>query len=96
MARLLGGSLFAGQVGKDTSGEHILSEMRDAGVNLKFVKINLILFDVGQAFILLNDKGENSIIIVGGANMKYPKDLVLPQEYKEAIDSCKFSKYYVK
>ena len=39
MARLLGGSLFAGQVGKDTSGEHILSEMRDAGVNLKFVKI---------------------------------------------------------
>jgi len=37
---------------------------------------------------MLNSKGQNIIIIVGGANMAY-KDLTeLPNEYKEAIDSC--------
>jgi hypothetical protein len=33
---------------------------------------------------MLNDKGENSIIIVGGANIHYASNN-LPDEYKEAI-----------
>ena len=41
----------------------------------------------GKAFIYVDENtGENSIVIVGGANTKYDQIQELPQEYLTAID----------
>lgn len=43
---------------------------------------------IAVGFITLTESGQNSIIIVGGANMHYPDLTKLPAEYYEAIDKC--------
>ena len=44
----------------------------------------------GHAFIMINSKGENVIVIVGGANMQYDDLTKLPQEYQDAINNSIF------
>jgi sugar/nucleoside kinase (ribokinase family) len=39
----------------------------------------------GQAFVVLYTGGENSVILVGGANQNWPREL--PNELKEALAS---------
>jgi ribokinase len=87
VGRLLGSALFCGQVGKDAGGDNLVKEMQESGVNLKYLR-RLEDTPTGQAFIYLNSKGENCIVIVGGANMKYSNPITLPEEYKTAIDEC--------
>lgn len=68
-ARLLGHSLFLGQVGNDKEMLRIKKEMSESGVELGWS----VLEDstTGQAFIFVDQAGENSIVIVGGANVAY-------------------------
>jgi len=46
-----------------------------------------LLFSKGHAFIMINSKGENVIVIVGGANMHYDDLSKLPTEYQDAINN---------
>lgn len=75
--------------------------MTASGVDLKFCRrladvntgkgiigvlgTNMML---GHAFIMVNSKGENIIVIVGGSNMHYEDLTKLPTEYEQAIDNC--------
>ena len=58
--------------------------MNDAGVNLEFVR-RIEEAQTGLALIFLNPKRENSIVIIGGANIFYKNVSLLPEEYKSAI-----------
>lgn len=65
--------------------------MNETGVNLGFVR-KVEEVQTGLALIFLNPKRENSIVIIGGANIFYKDVSVLPEEYKLAIKSCNISK----
>lgn len=89
VSKLLGKSLFLGQFGKDSKGESLEHEMKSAGVNLDYVR-KIDDESTGHAFIMLNNKRQNMIIIVGGANMAYSDLKVLPKEFQDGILKGKF------
>ena len=60
-------------MGFDTKADLLIKEMKESGVDMSgLVQINHA--ETGMAIILLDAKGDNSIVIVGGANMAF-KDL---------------------
>lgn len=59
--------------------------MKAANVNTHYVR-RLADAKTGVGFITLSESGQNSIIIVGGANMHYNDLTKLPAEFYEAID----------
>ncbi|GCF95840.1 ribokinase [Enterococcus florum] len=64
-----------GAVGKDAAGEKMLNQLVQEGIDCQGVAV---LEDTvtGQAFITVNDQGENSIMIHGGANVAFtPADV---------------------
>ena len=65
--------------------------MNEAGVNLTFVR-RVEDVQTGLALIFLNPKRENSIVIIGGANIFYKNVSVLPEAYKLAIKSSSYRK----
>uniref|UniRef100_A0A2P2NG04 Ribokinase n=1 Tax=Rhizophora mucronata TaxID=61149 RepID=A0A2P2NG04_RHIMU len=69
---------FMGQVGDDANGTLILDALKSGGVCTDSVRI---VSDVptGHAVVMLQPNGQNSIIIVGGANMcAWPQKLTDP------------------
>lgn len=60
---------FVGQLGEDVNGKLISGALSECGVKLDYV--NVVKDDVptGHAVVMLQSDGQNSIIIVGGANM---------------------------
>lgn len=70
-ASMLSGSCsFIGQVGEDDQMRSLKEEMEQAGVQLVW-KLKKDV-GTGKAFIYVDEtSGENSIVIVGGANMDY-------------------------
>ncbi|QRN82057.1 ribokinase [Chloroflexota bacterium] len=63
-----GGSVFMfGCVGQDTFGPKMISELQKAGVNTEFVE-TVADVSTGTATILVEQSGENRIVIVPGAN----------------------------
>jgi ribokinase len=72
----LGGKVsLIGCLGSDPLGTILSESLRGCGVDLSPVSI---LQDVpsGAAFIILDEKGENSIIVSGGANAKLTPEMV--------------------
>ncbi|CAK7327726.1 unnamed protein product [Dovyalis caffra] len=66
---------FMGQVGEDAHGKLITEALKNGGVNLNYVR-NLSEVPTGHAVVMLQSDGQNSIIIVGGANMScWPEKL---------------------
>lgn len=68
---------FVGQVGEDAHGKLITEELENGGVLLNHLSC---VADVptGHAVVMLQADGQNSIIIVGGANMaSWPEALPL-------------------
>lgn len=60
---------FVGQVGEDAHGKLITEALQgDCGVRMDYVK-SLTGVPTGHAVVMLQSDGQNSIIIVGGANM---------------------------
>ncbi|KAF5728088.1 hypothetical protein HS088_TW21G00231 [Tripterygium wilfordii] len=59
---------FVGQVGEDAHGKLITDALGSGGVLLDYVR-NLVGVPTGHAVVMLQRDGQNSIIIVGGANM---------------------------
>ncbi|MBA3709784.1 MAG: ribokinase [Planctomycetes bacterium] len=68
-ARLGQATWFAGQLGTDAFAPALRVALGDAGVKLDH--LGMVEGASGQAFILLQHGGENSIIIVGGANQAW-------------------------
>ncbi len=78
---------FVGQLGSDSVANEIHNEMTKSGVNLDKTQ-TLQNVSTGQAFILSFPSGDNSIIIVGGANMDWSKNSLKGLE--ESLSTCKY------
>ncbi|MBA3847073.1 MAG: ribokinase [Planctomycetes bacterium] len=72
-ARLGCATWFAGHVGDDAFAAPLRSALKDAGVALDHLAP--VAGPTGQALILLQAGGENSIILVGGANQHWDDGL---------------------
>lgn len=67
-AATLGGNVsFLGAVGNDTYGKQAVDNLASAGVDIMPV-IKKDDVPTGNAFIMINDDGDNSIVVVSGAN----------------------------
>ena len=66
-----------GAVGKDTAGEEMINALDDLGVSVKHI-LRLDNVQTGQAFITVENSGNNNIMIISGANehcsVQYAKD----------------------
>ena len=76
-AQRLGAKVYMiGKLGRDENGKTLYGAMKKDGINLEHV-----IYDeenpTGMAIILVNEQGNNSIVVVSGANMKLTKDDVL-------------------
>lgn len=70
-ARLSHPTYFIGQVGKDAHGTLIRDALASCGVRLEY--LNTVSVSTGHAVVMLQRGGQNSIIIVGGANVSWPR-----------------------
>lgn len=57
---------FVGQVGRDAYGPMLRQALSDCNVDI--TKLTTVEGSSGTAFIMLQPGGENSIVLVGGAN----------------------------
>ncbi|EPS58911.1 hypothetical protein M569_15900, partial [Genlisea aurea] len=74
---------FIGQVGEDAHGKLITEALESGGVFVDYLK-SVGDSPTGHAVVMLQSDGQNSIIIVGGANMEsWPGDL--PQKDLEVV-----------
>lgn len=77
---------FVCQVANDSSGETLMKELKEHNVDMKYCKV-LEGSSTGQAFILSYPDHDNSIVIVGGANMDWKgNDL---EGLKKSLSDCK-------
>lgn len=76
---------FIGQIGNDSQGKILFDDLIKFGVNTQFLKV-LDNQPTGQAFILSYPNKDNSIIIVGGANMDWSNNDLKGLE--ESIATC--------
>ena len=73
----LGGNIaMMGAVGNDEKGEKLLESLKGVGVDISRIEV-MNDIPTGQAFITVDDQGENAIIIIAGANGKVTKELQL-------------------
>lgn len=61
---------FVGQVGEDAHGKLISQALEDGGVRVDYLS-TVSAAPTGHAVVMLQGDGQNSIIIVGGANMSF-------------------------
>ncbi|KAH6557182.1 hypothetical protein KP509_1Z130200 [Ceratopteris richardii] len=64
-------TFFVGQVGEDAHGNLLRQSLRTYGVNLEY--LNSVTEPTGHAVVMLQPGGQNSIIIVGGANVSWTR-----------------------
>ncbi|XP_059661387.1 ribokinase-like [Cornus florida] len=77
---------FVGQVGEDAHGRLIAEALEGGGVHLDHLNI-VSAAPTGHAVVMLQSDGQNSIIIVGGANMScWPQ--TLSEEDLETVRSA--------
>lgn len=74
---------FIGAVGNDNEGNVTLDLLKQEGIDVSAVT-QMDNTETGQAYIMVDDEGENSIIIQGGANQAFKPDHI---EENEAIIS---------
>lgn len=77
---------FIGEVGKDNSGQMMLDEMKANGIDVARIRENDQV-GTGTASILLDENGQNSILIYGGANQQLsPTDVEAAKDKITAAD----------
>ncbi|KAF0422514.1 ribokinase [Pediococcus pentosaceus] len=64
---------FIGKVGTDANGQFMLKQLLDSGVSTEYVATSKVA-DTGQAFVMLENTGENRILIYGGSNAELNED----------------------
>jgi ribokinase len=75
-------TIFLGQVGEDSVGGLLLDSLQASQVDIS--QVSKVPVSTGQAFVILLPHGENSIIILGGANMHWPQ---LSEAHKATIQT---------
>jgi len=83
--RLNGDVKMLGAIGNDEAGEKILANLASAGVDTTDIIISSYL-KTGCANILINEAGDNSIIVSPGANKLVSVDYI--KEHKDAIKNA--------
>lgn len=84
-ARLGGEVLFIGSVGNDAHGSGAVKNLKDANVDTSSMAIQTDHL-TGTAAIVVDDQGENSIVIAAGANGHVSADLV--SKAADRISTC--------
>ncbi len=85
-ARLGGEVTMVGMLGNDRFGDDILNELQNNQINTKFILRN-DGSSTGVGFVTLEEDGNNRIIIVPSANLKYkPSDLSHVQDLIKEAD----------
>lgn len=80
---------FIGAVGNDAAGDMMRELLSEEGVDLSGVQ-TLEKQATGQAYIIVDDQGENSIMIHSGANNAFT-----PQQVKEHAELIKASDFVI-
>ncbi|MCJ7543076.1 MAG: ribokinase [Phycisphaerae bacterium] len=78
-ARLGGKCVFVGRVGQDAFGEQLLAGLKAEGVDCSHVLVTDEA-PTGMAMIVVDAKGENAIVVAGGANQCLTPDDVFSCE----------------
>lgn len=82
----LGGDVaMIGAVGADSSGEALLFNLQSAGVKTEGIEV-IDGVPTGQAYIMVDENGDNSIILIAGTNGKVTKEII--QNHMDIIESC--------
>lgn len=82
----LGGTVaMIGGVGTDAYGEMLINNLDSVGVSTAFIK-RIPEGDTGKAFILVDKSGENSIVVIRGAN--YLLDKAWLDQNAHLFDEC--------
>lgn len=82
----LGGKIhMIGAVGNDVYGEMLISNLKSVGVDTSGIE-TIDGVPTGNAFITVDEKGENSIIVIQGANALLSKEMI--DRHKNLIESC--------
>jgi len=83
-ARLGGDVTFIAKVGKDIFGAQSLEGFKKEGIQTRYVLVD-DTHPSGTALIMVNEEGENCIVVAPGANASLlPADLLSVTELKEA------------
>ena len=85
LGRMGTGVSLIGAVGQDEFGRISLANLRAAGVDTTGVRVSADE-DTGRAFIEVEDDGQNSIIVLGGANTHVTEQDLLAHE--ALFDRC--------
>jgi ribokinase len=73
---LLGGEVsIIGCIGEDQLGEMLLESLMERGIDTSALHVSQGI-PTGAAFITIDERGENSIIVSGGANQKVTPTIV--------------------
>lgn len=75
LGKLGGDVTMIGAVGKDASGDALLRSLESVNVDISGVR-QIENGTTGQAFITVDDDGDNSIIIIAGTNGQVTKELI--------------------
>lgn len=73
---------FIGKIGNDEPGDTLLGNIKNEGINTDYIKRDSDSV-TGRAMILVSKKGENSIVVISGANMNINKEEI--QEAAQVI-----------
>lgn len=80
---------FIGKVGDDENGKFMVNSMTESGINVDQITVTKDA-KTGQAFILLDDEGQNSILVYGGANQE-----LTPADVDNAKDTIAQSDFII-
>lgn len=83
-AKLKAGVTFLGMVGNDDSGDFMLNKMEECGVDIS--RIERSETPTGTAVISVDSKGQNSIIVIPGANFSLNHNYI--EKNADAIENC--------
>ena len=84
VARLGARATFVGKIGRDPEGEMLRSQLRSEGICTDFV-LGCESIQTGLAVIEINSQGENSIVMIPGANQ-----YVIERDVEEALQASSY------
>lgn len=85
-AKRSGAEVFMiGKVGKDSNGQELITKLVNDNINTNYIFTDEFM-PTGTAVITVSEEGDNSIIVVPGANMTISLDEIA--KAKELIDLC--------
>ena len=80
---------FIGAIGEDDAGKMMMELLAEEKIDLSGVE-KLLRTSTGQAYVIVSDDGENSIYVLGGANMQ-----LAPKHVKSHADLIAASNWIV-